>query len=82
MIEGGGSTLVTWLPSRERTGLNGEWKAIIDVYDIGVGGSPFSDNPKWGFPADRGIDSPGRRAEYDFDRAEDLADVHSIHTDE
>jgi len=64
---------VTWLPSRDRASLNGNWKAIIDVYDVGAGGSPFSDNPKWGFPADRGMNSPGRRSEYDFDRAGDLA---------
>jgi beta-glucuronidase len=67
------SPLVTWLPCRRQTSLDGDWPAIIDVYDVGVGGSPFSDNPKWGFPADRGMSSPGRRAEYDFDRADTLA---------
>lgn len=66
----GTAPLVTWLPSRTQTSLNGEWKAIIDVYGIGVGGSPFSDDPRWGFAADRGMSSPGRRAEYDFDLAD------------
>lgn len=64
--------LVTWVPSRAQRSLNGAWKSIIDVYDVGVGGSPFSNDPRWGFPADRGLHSPGRRAEYDFDLADAL----------
>ena len=74
--------LITWLPSRTTTSLNGEWRAIIDVYDIALGGimggstdldklADTSDaagfgSAPFGFYLDRGRDDPGRRAEYDF----------------
>jgi beta-glucuronidase len=64
------SKLVTWTSSRKQESLNGSWPAIIDVYDVGASG-PFGGDEMFaemfGFPADRGRNSPGRRAEYDFD---------------
>jgi beta-glucuronidase len=64
------SKLVTWTNSRRQESLNGAWNAIIDVYDVGASG-PFGGDElfaeMFGFPADRGRNSPGRRAEYDFD---------------
>jgi beta-glucuronidase len=64
------SKLVTWTACRQQESLNGSWPAIIDVYDVGASG-PFGGDEMFaemfGFPADRGRHSPGRRAEYDFD---------------
>jgi beta-glucuronidase len=64
------SKLVTWTSCRRQESLNGAWPAIIDVYDVGASG-PFGGDEMFaemfGFPADRGRNSPGRRAEYDFD---------------
>ncbi len=64
------SKLVTWTSCRRHESLNGSWPAIIDVYDVGASG-PFGGDEMFaamfGFPADRGRHSPGRRAEYDFD---------------
>jgi beta-glucuronidase len=64
------SKLVTWTACRSQESLNGKWPAIIDVYDVGASG-PFGGDEMFaemfGFPADRGCHSPGRRAEYDFD---------------
>jgi beta-glucuronidase len=65
--------LITWTGGRRRLDLNGAWRSIIDVYDIGIGG-PFGNNDivdgqsaRSGFPGDRGRHTPGRRVEYDFD---------------
>lgn len=64
------SKLVTWTSCRRQESLKGSWPAIIDVYDVGASG-PFGGDEMFaamfGFPADRGRNSPGRRAEYDFD---------------
>jgi beta-glucuronidase len=64
--------LITWTTSRRQQSLNGDWNAIIDVYDVGASG-PFGGDEMFaemfGFPANRGRNSPGRRAEYDFDGA-------------
>lgn len=63
------SKLVTWTGSRKSESLNGPWNSIIDVYDVGASG-PFGDNEffaeMFGFASDRGRNSPGPRAEYDF----------------
>jgi beta-glucuronidase len=71
------SKLVTWTSCRRQESLNGSWPAIIDVYDVGASG-PFGGDEMFaemfGFPADRGRYSPGRRAEYDFDLS-DTVDV-------
>ncbi len=70
------SNLVTWTSCRTQESLNGRWPAIIDVYDVGASG-PFGGDEMFaemfGFPADRGRNSPGRRAEYDFDSSETIA---------
>jgi len=62
--------LITWTTSRRQESLDGPWHAIIDVYDVGASG-PFGGDEAFaqmfGFPADRGRHSPGRRAEYEFD---------------
>ncbi len=64
------NSLLTWTGCRTSESLNGAWNAIIDVYDVGASG-PFGGDAMFaemfGFPADRGRNSPGRRAEYDFD---------------
>ncbi|MEZ5282539.1 MAG: glycoside hydrolase family 2 TIM barrel-domain containing protein [Acidimicrobiales bacterium] len=69
--------LITWLPSRSQVDLNGAWRSIIDVYDVGITG-PFgrddgetAGNPNWGFAYDRGRNSPGR-SEYDFDTSPEI----------
>ena len=69
--------LITWLPSRSQLDLNGAWRSIIDVYDVGITG-PFgrddgetAGNPNWGFAYDRGRNSPGR-SEYDFDTSPEI----------
>jgi beta-glucuronidase len=77
--------LVTSLPSRVQHSLNGAWKSIIDVYDVGAtpnlfdpdgepGGDPIDDMmaQMFGFPLDRNRHSEGLRAEYEFDTSPDL----------
>jgi beta-glucuronidase len=63
-------SLITWTTSRAQQSLNGSWNSIIDVYDVGSTG-PFGADEvfaeMFGFQSNRGRNSPGRRAEYDFD---------------
>jgi hypothetical protein len=69
------SKLVTWTNSRRQESLNGSWNSIIDVYDVGASG-PFGGDEffaeMFGFPGDRGLHSPGRRAEYDFNTSDPI----------
>ena len=73
--------LVTWLPSRTQRSLNGPWKSIIDVYDVGASTNLFDPDGEaedemmsamFSFALDRNRHSPGPRAEYEFDTSPEL----------
>ena len=66
-----GTTLLTHVLDRERTSLDGSWRAILDPYDTGYVSILGTRNDR-GYFRDFSPRSPSDRVEYDFDTSLEL----------
>jgi len=63
--------LITDIPNRHTTSLNGKWKIIIDPYEIGFFDYRYEESP-WGFFQNQKPVDKTDRVEYDFDTSDSL----------
>lgn len=63
--------LITNIPNRKTTNLDGRWNIIIDPYETGFLDYRYEENP-WGFFLNQKPTDKTDRVEYDFDKSECL----------